>query len=157
MNCEIIMPLIIGLASGILSSLLFWIILNFLLIPSIKTDDQIQSSKHRQYIRVYNKSHLNIFEVICYIEYKYADGSNYFRTDRTLPCLVKRNGVYIVRLNGKSPYKSKKDDFVEQFFAQTKGEIVITITYQNRFGIKKTSKPITLPYQNNENVLWSSS
>lgn len=152
MNCEIIISLVIGLISGILSSLLFWIVLNFLLTPSIKTDDQIQSNKHKQYIRVYNNSHFNVFEVICYLKYEHFNGSTYFRTDRTLPFLLKRGGMYVVRLDGRSPEKSKKDDFVESFFAQTKGKITVTITYQNRFGIKKTTDPIVLSYSNHDNA-----
>lgn len=143
-------PLILGIISGLISSLLGWIILNFFLTPSIETDNQIQHGKRKKYIRIYNKSRFNVYEVICYIEYKYADGSNYFRTDRTMPCLAKKDGEYKVILTGRSPENSKKDQSVMDFFEQTKGEIVVTVTYQNRFGIKKTTKPIPFTYTNDE-------
>lgn len=153
MNCEIIVPLIIGLVSGILSSLLFWLILNVWLIPSIATDRQIQHGKRNKYIRVYNKSCFNVYEVVSYIEYRLMNGASYYRTDKTIPYLTKKKGEYVVVLSGKSQIdKNTNNTSVEDFFNQKKGEIIVTVTYQNRFGIKKTTKPISIIYSNDENL-----
>lgn len=151
MNCEVIVPLIIGLISGILSSVLFWLVLNVWLIPSIETDKKIQHGKRNKYIRVYNKSCFNVYEVISHIEYRLKDGASYYRTDRTIPYLNKKNGEYVVVLSGKSQIdKNTNNTSVEDFFKQKKGEIIVTVTYQNRFGIKKTTKPISITYLNDE-------
>lgn len=83
--------LIIGIASGILSSVLFWIVLNVWFTARIQTDDQIQHSKRKKYIRVYNKSWFSVYEVTCYIEYKFNDGTSFFRKDNALP-LWKKDG-----------------------------------------------------------------
>jgi hypothetical protein len=153
MDCEIIIPLVIGLISGIISSLLFWLILNVWLIPEIETDKKIQYGKRNKYIRVYNKSHFNVFEVISFIEYKFINGASYYRTDKTIPYLIKKKGEYVVVLSGKSQIdKNSNNTTVEDFFNQKKGEIVITVTYQNRFGIKKTTKPISILYSNDEDL-----
>ena len=153
MDCEIIIPLVIGLISGIISSLLFWLILNVWLIPEIETDKKIQYGKRNKYIRVYNKSLFNVFEVISFIEYKFINGASYYRTDKTIPYLIKKKGEYVVVLSGKSQIdKNSNNTTVEDFFNQKKGEIVITVTYQNRFGIKKTTKPISILYSNDEDL-----
>lgn len=151
MNCEIIIPLLIGLLSGLLSSALFWLILNVWLIPNIETDKEIQYGKRNKYIRVYNRSRFNVFEVISYIEYRYINGASYYRTDKTIPYLTKEKGKYIVVLSGKSQIdKNSNITTVDDFFNQKKGVIIVTVTYQNRFGIKKTTKPISIPYSNDE-------
>lgn len=153
MDCDIIIPLIIGLISGILSSVLFWLVLNVWLIPDIETDKKIQHGKRNKYIRVYNKSHFNVFEVISFIEYKFINGASYYRTDKTIPYLIKEKGEYVVVLSGKSQIdKNSNNTTVEDFFNQKKGEIVVTVTYQNRFGIKKTTKPISIIYSNDEDL-----
>lgn len=128
MDCEIIIPLVIGLISGIISSLLFWLILNVWLIPEIETDKKIQYGKRNKYIRVYNKSHFNVFEVISFIEYKFINGASYYRTDKTIPYLIKKKGEYVVVLSGKSQIdKNSNNTTVEDFFNQKKGEIVIGV------------------------------
>lgn len=157
--------LIIGIASGIFSSVLFWIVLNVWFTARIQTDDQIQHSKRKKYIRVYNKSLFSVYEVTCYIEYKFNDGTSFFRKDNALPYLEKRRGKYNVVLNGnsgklirnttKSGQNSSKTEKgtsteykmpVEKFFSQSKGTIILTITYQNRFGVKRTIAPVVLDY-----------
>lgn len=151
MKCEIVVPLIIGLVSGVLSSVLFWLVLNVWFIPCIETDEKIQYGKRTKYIRVYNNSRFNVFEVISYIEYKFINGTSYYRTDKTIPYLSKRNGEYVVTLSGKSKNdKNSNNTSVEDFFNQKKGNLIITVTYQNRFGIKKTTKPISISYSNDE-------
>lgn len=153
MNCEVFIPLIIGLISGVLSSALFWLILNVWLIPSIETDKKIQHGKRNKYIRVYNKSCFNVFEVVSFIEYKFINGASYYRTDKTIPYLSKKKGEYVVVLSGKSQIdKNSNNTTVEDFFNQKKGEIIVTVTYQNRFGIKKTTNPISIFYSNDEDL-----
>ena len=163
--CSIINPLVIGIVSGIASSLLAWIVLNVWFTSRLKTDDQIQYSKKKMFIRVYNKSWINVFEVTCRIKYIYSDGDVFFRTDQTIPFLERRTGEYNVVLNGNSgkpipSSKNRKTDAVnnerniesnntmpvEKFFLQSTGTIILTITYQNRFGIKSTLPPIKLKY-----------
>lgn len=147
--------LMIGVLSGIVSSFLFWIVLNVCVPPHIHADDQIQYNNRKKYVRIYNKSCLSVYEVICYIEYKYNDGNRFFRTDKPLPYLEKKRGIYHVVLNRNSG-KPIQDDIapksdqsgsksimpVEKFFSQPKGTITLTVTYQTRFGIKRTVAPI---------------
>lgn len=132
--------LFIGIVSGILSSLIFWFIFNVVFFPSVTSDDQIQSKKEKEYIRVYNKSCFNVYGVVCRIEYVFASGHKFFRTDQTIPYLHKKDGWYRVILNGSQETNS--------FFEKGEGQVIIVITYQNRFGMKTSTKPICLKCNN---------
>lgn len=152
----------IGIISGILSSWIFWAILNLLVTPRITADNQIQYSGKKRYVRIYNKSWFTVYNVTFYIKYTYDDGNCFFRTDVPLPYLEKGKGVYNLELN-KNSGRLLKDNVknsegdplqkrtvnsmpVEKFFLQNTGTIVLAITYQSRFGIRRTIAPITYTY-----------
>lgn len=148
MNSDMITPIILGVITGVISSLITWLILNIFVVPRIKVDDEIQYGKRKNYIRVYNKSIFDVYEVVCYVEYKLINGASFYRMDNPLPNLKKRTGKYIVSL-GRNLYeiKNKKDlSKTDSFFSQDNGNIVVTITYQTRFGIKHTLKPTIINY-----------
>ncbi len=137
--------IIIGVVSGLISSWLFWSLLNYVLVPTISSDKKIQHGKYKKYIRIYNENVLfDAYEVICYIEYIYHDANNkiqrLYRTSLTLPVLKHSGGEHNVHLNG-----SKE---TEQVFNDPNACLNITITYQNKLGVKKTI-PI-LNMKNNE-------
>lgn len=136
MDCDMLYSLLIGIGSGIISSFLFWLILNIVFFPKVSVDDQIQSKNGKEYIRVFNRSWLNVYGVVCRIEYVFENGHKFFRTDQTIPYLHKKDGWYRVILNGSQETNS--------FFEKGGGEIIIVITYQNRFGIKTSTKPCCL-------------
>lgn len=137
MDCEIMCSLIIGVISGVCSSFIVWIMLNILFVPKISTDDLIQyKGKNKEFIRIFNKSNFNVYTVICRIEYLFPNGHRYYRTDQTMPFLKRKDGWYKVALNGSAE--------TNRFFENAKGQILLVITYQNRFGIKSTTKPICI-------------
>lgn len=137
MNCEIMYSLIIGVISGVFSSFIVWVMLNILFVPKISTDDLIQyKGKNKEFIRIFNKSIFNVYTVVCRIEYLFPNGHRYYRTDQTMPFLKRKDGWYKVALNGSSE--------TNRFFENPKGQILLVITYQNRFGIKSTTNPICI-------------
>ena len=146
-DCDVINSIAIGVFSGIISSLIVWILLNVVSIPRIQIDDEKQYGKRRNYLRVYNKSWLDVFEVVFYVEYQLSDGSSFFRTANPLPNLKRKTGKYIIPLGRNiSTLQPKNNSKTDVFFLQSKGTIVVTITYQNRFGIKRTCKPKKIEY-----------
>lgn len=147
-ECDIISTIVVGVLSGIISSLIVWVLLNIFTIPRVQIDNEIQYGKRRNYLRIYNKSWINIFEVVCYVEYLYSDGSSFFRMDNPVPTIRKRTGKYIINLGRninttENPKNFSKTDY---FFNQKEGTIVVTITYQNRFGVKRALQPKNIEY-----------
>lgn len=140
--------MLIGICSGIVSSLIFWILLNIISIPKIQIDDEVQYGRRKNYLRIYNKSFVDVYEVVCYIEYRYNEASSFYRTTNTLPNLKRRIGKYTISLgrNANSSRMGKDVSKTDDFFSKDKGTIVITLTYQNRFGIKRTLKPKSIEY-----------
>ena len=67
-ECDIISSIVIGVFSGVVSSLIAWVLLNIFLIPHVQIDDEIQYGCRKNYLRIYNKSRLDVFEVVCYLE-----------------------------------------------------------------------------------------
>lgn len=123
----------IEIVSGCISSILVWWILNIILTPSLEIDDNIQYKRDKRYIRVKNRSWFNIYDVVCSVEF--CQGSkkdSYKRTDSPLPFLEHCNGVYAIPLSG--------DEYTNRFFENIdeQSKVNITITYQNKFGVKKT-------------------
>ena len=59
---------------------------------------------------------------------------SYKRTDTPLPFLDCRKGVYAVPLSG--------DIYTNRFFENIddNSNMIVTVTYQNKFGVKKTTK-----------------
>lgn len=148
MECDLVLTVITGVVSGIISSLVMWVVLNVLFIPRVKVDDEIQYGRRKNYIRIYNKSVFDVYEVVCYIEYKYDDSESFYRMDNPLPNLKRKTGKYIVALGRNLQEMQGKKDLskTDRFFSQEKGTIVVTITYQNIFGIKHTLKPTNIQY-----------
>lgn len=148
MEQNMLCSVLLGVISGLLSSIITWIILNLIFITRVKVDDEIQYGKRKNYIRIYNKSLFDVYEVICYLEFKFDDGSSFYRMDNPLPNLKRRSGKYIVALgrNLQEMQGKKNLSRTDSFFSQDEGEIVVTITYQNRFGIKHTPKPAIIKY-----------
>lgn len=147
-ECDIIYSIVIGVFTGIISSLIAWVLLNILLIPQVQIDDEIQYGRQKNYLRIYNKSRLDVFEVVCYLEYKHHDGSSFFRTTDPLPNLKRKTGKHAITLgrNVSSSLSSKSISKTDTFFMQDNGIITVTITYQNRFGVKRTLKPKNINY-----------
>lgn len=148
MDSNIIISILLGVISGVISSFITWLILNIIVVPRIKVDDEIQYGKRKNYIRIYNKSLLDVYEVVCYIEYKLANDTSFYRMDNPLPNLKKKTGKYVVSL-GRNMCEAKNKKGVsktDSFFSQDKGTIIITVTYQTRFGIKHTINPIKIKY-----------
>lgn len=146
-DCNIINSIIIGVLSGIISSLIVWMLLNVISIPRIQIDDEIQYGKRKNYLRIYNKSWLDVFEVVYSVEYQFSDGSYFFRTANPIPNLKRKEGRGTIPLGrNTSTMQSKNNSKTDAFFLQSKGTIVVTITYQNRFGVKRTCKPKKIEY-----------
>lgn len=125
--------MVTGIISGCISSIVVWWILNIALTPSLEIDDNIQYKRRKRYIRVKNKSWFNIYDVICRVEFwQGSKNDSYSRTDSPLPFLEHQNGVYAIPLSG--------DIYTNRFFENIdeKSKMVVTITYQNKFGVKKT-------------------
>ena len=135
MNPELQKAIIIGVISGLISSWLFWLLLNYILAPSISTDKKIQHGKFKKYIRIYNENKLfDAYEIVCYIEYIYHDENKntqkLYRTSLTLPILKHSGGEHHIHLNGSVD--------TEKVFDDPDAILNMTITYQNKLGIKKT-------------------
>ena len=147
MDCEVQKTIIIGVISGLFSSWLFWILLNYILAPAISSDKKVQHGKIKKYIRIYNENKLfDAYEIVCYIEYIYHDANNkvqkLYRTTLTLPVLKHSGGEHNVHLNG-----SKETELV---FDDPNAILNITITYQNKLGIKKTIPVLNLKNSDEE-------
>ena len=125
----------VGILSGIISSIVVWFILNIVLTPSLEIEDIVQYKDNRRFVRVRNRSCFDIYEVICRAEYWYGNNkASYKRTNTPISYLEKKHGLVAVLLSG--------DTYTNDFFKtmNEKSYIIITVTYQNKFGVKKTAK-----------------
>lgn len=120
---------------GVVASLIAWWTVNILLIPTFDISELSYNNKKSPYVRIWNKSWhgLNIYDVKCYISYYEAKSERplFMREDGTKPLLPKGS-----RHIHSVPIKLGGDERITDFFTDG-NRLLITITGQNRFGVKQ--------------------
>lgn len=120
---------------GVVASLIAWWSVNILLIPKFDVTELLYNNVSRPYVKIWNKSWhgLNVYDVKCYIFYYFVNSEKPFfsREDITKPLLTRGNrykNAAIVKLDG--------DEHLIDFFHDG-NRLLITVTGQNRFGVKQ--------------------
>lgn len=123
---------------GCLSSLIVWWLINIVLSPRLKIENEIQyPKKSKKYVRVKNWTCFNAYDVCFTIEYSRKGNKldSYISTGTIIPS-IERGETYFLELKSKSDDEHK---CVETFFTDQneKNTLVITAVYQSKIGIKK--------------------
>lgn len=124
-----------AIALGVIASLIAWWAVNILFIPTFDISELSYNNNKSPYVKIWNKSWhgLNIYDVKCYISY-YNDKSErlYFMREDSMKPLLPKGSRYVhsvsIKLGG--------DERLSDFFTDG-NRLVITITGQNRFGVKQ--------------------
>ena len=126
---------IYSITIGVIASLIAWWAVNILLIPKFDISELLYNNASKPYVKIWNKSWhcLNVYDVKCYISYYYAYQETPFfnREAPTKPFLTKGN-----RYINSSTIKLGGDERLTDFFKDG-NRLKITITGQNRFGVKQ--------------------
>lgn len=135
MNIDIILDVCLPIVVGIVTAGFCWFIANILFVPYLEVSDLKFTKKNRPYILISNKSKsVNAYEIVCYVSY-YENGKLvHTRVDNTKPALetsIKRRNSYQVKLDG-----SKRTH--ELFRKDGCLELHLVVSYQNKFGVKKS-------------------
>lgn len=149
MNIDIlgnfVVPIIVALASGILSSFLWWLITRKVCFPTIDVDENIiLESNGDKIVKVRNKdAKYGAYDITCYVEYRFT------YKNRRLKCsLIPRNIPYIKALGEEDilvnlPTREignedeKRILLVDAFNQSVDGKLHIKIVAQNKYGVKK--------------------
>lgn len=123
------------IVSGLLTGIILWLLFNVLLTPTIEIGDEIVFNGKKRYIKVWNKSRFDIYEVVYRVEYWYGEAEKvYKRTNNPIPYLEKNGGMLAIPLGG--------DNYSNQFFENINdnSHIIIFIFFQNKYGVKKMAR-----------------
>ena len=127
--------LMMEIVSGLLTGIILWLLFNVLLTPTIEIGDEIVFNGKKRYIKVWNKSRFDIYEVVYRVEYWYGEAEKvYKRTNNPIPYLEKNGGMLAIPLGG--------DNYSNQFFENINdnSHIIIFIFFQNKYGVKKMAR-----------------
>lgn len=130
------MDVIYSIILGVVASLIAWWAVNMLLIPKFDISEILFNNDSRPYIMVWNKSWhcLNAYDVKCYVSYYYENQKKAFfiRENPTKPYLKKgkqNENSFVVKMGG--------DECLKNFFHKNGNKLEITITGQNKFGVRQ--------------------
>lgn len=121
---------------GCCSSLIAWWIINRILTPNFYVSDLAYNSKGDPYVRVRNRSrlNLNIYDIVGYIYYFEPgnDTPKFIFTDKKRPVLTNKGSdqnEYIIKLAKRYPEAKK--------YICNGNRLQIVVSGQNRFGVKQ--------------------
>ena len=139
---EFILPLLLAIIGGVISSGLWWLMTRILCFPTFEVSKEIKDYENgRKRIEIKNTSkRYGGYNIECYGEYSFSYNGRpikYKLPPRSLSYLKAGEGEDI---NVKIPSNATidKNSLENAFYQSSNGVLMIRLVYQNKFGIKRS-------------------
>lgn len=149
MSLQILMnDLLLALIGGGVSSFLVWFVPARVIMPKIKCSGFVQLDSKRKVSLVNESKHYDAYDLTCYIEYLDNKGNDIFREVSKIPLLEKDTTMDIKLRTMSFPQKVPKENkpSKQMFLERETRKLRVTITYQNKYGSKKSTPTWLIDY-----------
>ena len=141
---DIVIPVVIALSSGIISSFIWWLITRRVCFPSLDVCKNIVADNNEnKTIKIKNNhNRYGAYDVYCYIEYIFTYNGRLIKYNLPPKTINYLNALGEEEISVKLPAKEiiNKDGTREllsnAFYKSIDGKAYVKIVYQNKYGIK---------------------
>ena len=117
-------------------------------MPKIKYNGFLQTD-HKRKVSIINESkHFDAYDLSCYIEYIDSKDNDIFREVSQIPFLRRDTAIDIKLKTVSFPQRTPKEDkpSLKTFLEKETRKLKVTITYQNKYGSKRSTSPRLVDY-----------
>lgn len=141
---DVVIPIIVALTSGIISSFLWWLITRRVCFPSLDVGENIVADNNgNKTIKIKNNhNRYGAYDIYCYIEYMFTYNGRLIKYNLPPKAINYLKALGEDEVSVKFPTKEiiNKDGTKEllsnAFYKSIDGKAYVKIVYQNKYGIK---------------------